>query len=328
MGTGIFQYLLDFDLRLVWVCSEGADTAKLAHHLKRRLNRSLEAGIIGQESYDVRMASLITGDPAALRDCDLIIEAIPEDAGQKQALFNRLDRMVDPECLFASNSSSLRPSMISPAGPRAGRFAGVHFFYPVAMKDIVEVTGSPATLPSTIESIGTLLDSLGRRYIVLDETNSFLLNRIFLDIQTEAWHIVAQGQCTVPAIDRIVGERLFPHGVFDFCDSVGLDTMLASVRNYVQDYPHRSWYAGFMESMATLVANGKLGRKSGEGFYRYPGNGEEAPLPGNADEIATHFHQSYVSASKRFTAQARLPIDDANHAIREYFGLEKGPFER
>ncbi|HNY01456.1 MAG TPA: 3-hydroxyacyl-CoA dehydrogenase family protein [Bacteroidales bacterium] len=327
MGAGLFQLVSESGFSLVWLCSLEADTEKLGSQFARRLKRALEAGILTPGQVEKRAATVITSDPQALHDCDLVIEAIPEELGLKRDLFRQLDGIVQSGCIFASNSSSINPSEMAPASPRARRFAGIHFFYPVAMKNIAEVILSKETDAEALQRIEKFLEAVGRKYIVLDEENGFLLNKLFLDVQNEAWHVVDQGRCTEAEMDAIVREHLFPHGIFDFCDSVGLDTMLASVDHYISRYPHRAHFSGFRDRLAGLVATGKLGRKSGEGFFRYPDCGEPCPLPANSGEIAGYLRQIYLSSSKRLTALARLPIEDANHAIREYFGLERGPYE-
>jgi 3-hydroxyacyl-CoA dehydrogenase len=128
-------------------------------------------------------------------------------------------------------------------------------------------------------------------------------------------------------MDRIVTNSLFTFGIFDFCDSVGIDTMLASVENYTRDYPHKSYYADFLSALSELVSAGRLGMKTNRGFYDYPLPETHAVAPTDADEIAEHLRQTWISSSKRHTATAHLPIDDANSAIREYFDIDKGPFD-
>jgi 3-hydroxyacyl-CoA dehydrogenase len=127
-------------------------------------------------------------------------------------------------------------------------------------------------------------------------------------------------------MDHLVSTRLFPFGVFDFCDSVGLDTMLASIRNYTRDYPHKDYFTGLTEAMESLIAKGRLGVKTHAGFYDYPMEDPPQEEPENAAKIEEHLHQTWFSSCKRFAALAHLPMDDMNHAIREYFSIPTGPF--
>jgi 3-hydroxyacyl-CoA dehydrogenase len=154
-----------------------------------------------------------------------------------------------------------------------------------------------------------------------------MLNKIFLDFQNEAFLIVSSGRCSMAQMDQLVRDHFFPFGVFDFCDSVGLDTMLTSILNYTRDYPHRSYYALLIEKISSLVSQGRLGVKTQAGFYDYPMENKTINVPEGAASIIEYLQQSWLSSCKRFTAQAHIPIEDANHAIREYFDLSKGPFE-
>jgi 3-hydroxybutyryl-CoA dehydrogenase len=327
MGSGIFNYLLDYSFGLVWVCSPEADVDKITRQFVRRVKRSFDAGIIDQERFDMMMQTAISRNPADLHGCDLVIEAIPEILQLKRNLFMQLDKIVTPEAILASNSSSINPSEMAPAGPRGGKFTGLHFFYPVALKNIVEITVTAATEEQTLDAVESFLHDIGRRFITLAEKNSFMLNKIFLDVQNEAFLIIQEGNCSYLQMDQLVKKNMLPFGVFDFCDSVGLDTMLSSIRNYIRDYPHKSYYSRLIETMSDLVSQGKLGMKTHEGFYKYPMEETVAAEPLNAAEIIDHLRQTWISSVKRFTAQAHIPIDDANHAVREYFDISKGPFE-
>jgi 3-hydroxyacyl-CoA dehydrogenase/radical SAM superfamily enzyme YgiQ (UPF0313 family) len=327
MGSAIFNYLLDFNFDLVWICSSDADTDKIIRQFGKRIKRSMEAGIIDRQRLDVLMQTPITKNVVELNDCDLIIEAIPEILDLKRNLFNQLDTIVKADSIFTSNSSSINPSALAPPGGRKVHFAGLHFFYPVPFKNIVEFTITPETSNQTITAVEEFLHAIGRRSITLDEKNSFILNKIFLDFQNEAYRIVLAGNCTHAQIDQLVKKHFFHFGVFDFCDSVGIDTMLASIQNYTRDYPHKDYYGSFITALNDLALAGKFGVKSQEGFYTYPNEGVTDEFPAGSDGIVEHLRQTWLSASKRYTAQSHLPIEDMNWAIKEYFSLEKGPFE-
>ena len=327
MGSSILHYLLGFEFSLVWIGSPACDIEKIRKQFEKRIRRSFEAGIISKERFESLCGTVISCDPVNLGGCDLIIEAIPEDRVQKKLLFERLDAVVKPEAIFVSNSSSILPPEIAPPGSRRERFAGMHFFYPVQLRNIVELIVSADTSPETLGTLERFLQDIGRRYLTLDEHNGFILNKIFLDVQNEAYRIVKAGRCTIGQMDHIVTTFLFPFGIFDFCDSVGIDTLLASVENYTRDYPHKSYYADFLSALSELVSAGQLGQKSGRGFYEYPLQEGVAETPAEAADIAEHLRQTWISSSKRHTATAHLPIDDANSAIREYFDIDKGPFD-
>jgi 3-hydroxybutyryl-CoA dehydrogenase len=327
MGAGIFNYLLDYPFEQVWICSREADLEKILRQFRKKVNRSLDAGIMNPERYNQLKSTIISSDPGDLNDCDLVIEAIPESVVLKRDFFAGIDPHVKPEALFTSNSSSINPSEITPESDRSGRFAGLHFFYPVPFKNIAEITLSPLTTLQTTSAIENFLNIINRRFITLDEKNSFFLNRIFLVVQNEVFLMVKGGRCSVAQADQMVKDHLFPFGVFDFCDSVGIDTMLASIRNYTRDYPHRDYFAVMINMLQYLESQGRLGMKTRAGFYSYPLPEEIIAEPANASEMIHYLRQTWLSSCKRVTAMAHLPLDDANEAIKEYFGLQAGPFE-
>jgi len=327
MGSGLLYYLTGFDLYLTWSCSRAADIDKIRKQFGKRINRSMESGIIDENKHQALLKTTITSELSDLIDCDLIIEAIPEDVKLKRSLFANLDLMVNLGCIFASNSSSIKPSLLSPSAQRQEKFAGLHFFYPVALKNIVEFTVTPETSPVTISAIESFLGDIQRFYLTLDEKNSFILNKIFLDFQLAAFQIVNQGLCSYRQMDELVKKDFFPFGVFDFMDSVGTDTMLASIQNYIADYPHKSWFEPLVLQLQEMVKHGKLGMKTGEGFYHYPSESISMGEFQDSASISEHLRQTWFSSVKRFTAQSHIPIGEINFAVKEYFGLLKGPFE-
>ncbi|MFZ4522867.1 MAG: 3-hydroxyacyl-CoA dehydrogenase family protein [Bacteroidales bacterium] len=326
MGSSIFHYLLGFSYELVWVVSQKAEIEKVSKQFIKRINRSLEAGIIDQQQFERLRQTKISHELSELNDCELIIEAIPEDAELKKALFLQLDSLLMPGAIFTSNSSSINPSQIAPEGDRSGNFVGLHFFYPVALKDIVEVTVSENTTQQTLSRIDLFLHEIQRQYIKLDEENSFILNKIFLDFQNEAFLIVHSGNCSYKQMDLIVRENFFPHGVFDFCDSVGIDTMYNAILNYTINYPDKSNYSLLLSKLSDLISHGRLGMKSQGGFYQYPACELDDETSANDSEILERLNHSWFSAVTRFTKMANIPIETVNRAIKEYFGISEGPF--
>jgi 3-hydroxybutyryl-CoA dehydrogenase len=327
MGSGIFNFLLEKNIRIVWLCSNDTDTDKIERQMTRRILRLPDSDIQSGFKNNIREKVLVTKNIHCLSDCDLIIEAIPENIEAKKSMFVNLNEIVKPGSILTSNSSSIKPSVYNPSADRAGKIAGLHFFYPVALKNIVEINLGTETSQETVGLLSGFLESINRKYLILNHSNVFLLNKILLDVQNEAWLIVEAGHCSKQGIDHLVRKNLFPFGIFDFCDSVGLDTMLASILNYTADYPHRDYYSSLIRGLEHQVKQGKTGMKNGEGFYFYPHETTVDATPANSAEIVFHLRQTWLSASKRFTAQAHIPIDEANYAIKEYFGIEKGPFE-
>ncbi|MFH1296148.1 MAG: 3-hydroxyacyl-CoA dehydrogenase family protein [Bacteroidota bacterium] len=334
MGSSIFYSLLHSPYSLRWIGSPDADVEKLQQHLEKKIHRHLKSGIVGQDEHDrLLLRTIISSDVSHTANCDLVIEAIPEELTLKRQLFADLDRITKSSCILATNSSSFNPSQLFLDSKRDERIIGMHYFFPVPLKETVELIFPEKTSTKVRSTTEAFLRQTGKQILLLNESNSFILNKLFLDIQNETYRIVEQGMATVKQIDTLIKEQLFPVGVFDFMDNVGIETMLAAVRNYTSDYPHKDYYQNLINKLQALVDAGKFGLKSGEGFFRYTegkmsdSSSPEPLRPEVAREITNHLRFTYLNAAKRFTMQSGCTIDEMNQAIREYLGLEKGPFE-
>jgi 3-hydroxybutyryl-CoA dehydrogenase len=330
MGTNLFHYLLNFGFILTWVCSKEASTDKMIKSFNKKIKRLLDTGIIDETAYSNLQANTrITADLQRLKHCDLIIEAIPEDLDLKQRLFMELERVVPGDCIFASNSSSINPSDISTSLSVKNRVVGLHFFYPVALKDIVEFIISAGTSNEVIERVKQFLTLIKRNHLILHEKDSFILNKIYLDFQNEAFLIVYEENMTFSQMDALIKKYLFPAGVFDFCDSVGNDIMLTSVRNYTRDYPNKEYYMKFTLELERLVHDNRSGVKSGAGFYSYPVEFD------NDDFLLNNLKQELIekvverllfimhSSINKFSEQSGISASILNNAMKEYLGSEK-----
>jgi len=334
MGTNLFYYLLNDSFTLRWKCSSAADIEKIKTTFLKRINRSRDAGIYPTITFEKLITeTTISSENEILADCDLIIEALPEEIDIKRKFFETLDAIVDEACIISTNSSSINPTRLIPSPRRSSLFLGLHFFYPVSLKNIVEIIVPNSFFNPALTAVTNFLDMVNRNYIILDEGNSFILNRIFLDFQNESFLMVHKGHISMEQLDALVRKYFFPIGVFELFDSVGIDTMLTSIKNYIENYPHKDYYSPLVNHLETMVQKGILGQKSCHGFYQYP-KGEVGyrtiDFDPNSDpegQLAEHLRSIYLSTVRRFTSQSNLSIPEMNDALKEYFCIKKGPFE-
>ncbi|MBN1198360.1 MAG: 3-hydroxyacyl-CoA dehydrogenase family protein [Bacteroidales bacterium] len=334
MGSSIFYSLVNQPYHLRWIGSTTADIDRLSQNFQKKIRRAQKTGMLSQAHFDLLSSqTIISSDLRDASDCDLIIEAIPEEVLLKQDLFKRLDLIVKPSTILASNSSSINPSILFTGTHRDHQIIGIHYFYPVILKESVELTFTLQTAAEARENARLFLQNTHKRILELDESNSFILNRLFLDIQNEAYRICEQGIVSEEQIDQLVKEHLFPVGIFEFMDSVGIDILLNSIRNYVEAYPNKEYYSGLVSRLQKLVDDGKTGKKTGQGFYLYKDSLPVIPVLSQKlshkkiSEIIEFMKYTYLNTAKRFTMQSGCTIGEMNLAIKEYLGLEKGPFE-
>ncbi|MCX6282984.1 MAG: 3-hydroxyacyl-CoA dehydrogenase family protein [Bacteroidetes bacterium] len=331
MGTNLAHYIIESGIEIRWLVSPLADLPKISRSIEKKIRRLYENGIITDDKYDKLRNSRASYDIKVLADCSLVIEAVAEETGLKKRVLNETDSILQADAILVSNSSSINPSVLCPSKAREKNFAGLHFFYPVNLVNIVEIVRGPGTSGETVDRLTAFLDIIKRRFIILEEEEGFILNRIFLDVQNEAYRIVGQAKASCADIDQAVKGKLLPSGIFEFFDHVGLDIMLVSIRNYTARYPHADYYTPLISKLEELTSEGHLGRKSGRGFFDYTGNEtfikSASANPEELEEIRNHLEFTYKNAARRFITHSGLTIDELNEALKEYFGTEQGPFE-
>ena len=329
MGTNLFYYLLDFGFSIIWMCSKEAETEKIINSFNKKLKRSLDAGIMDETSCsNIKENTIITNDIQHMQQCDLVIESISENLTIKRNLFEELDRIAGYRCILATNSSSFKSSELLSSESRKDRLVGIHFFYPVALKSIVEFIVNEYTSEDTVKKINRFLGIIKREPLHLKENDSFILNKIFLDFQNEAFLIVNEGVITIPQMDSLVKNYLFPVGVFDFCDSVGNDIMLTSVRNYIRDYIAKDHYLLFVNELERLVKANQLGLKSNTGFYTYPVEDQQEDILVSLrqdliDSSVKRLQSTLALSLKRFSSRSGIDLAILNDAMKEYLGTDK-----
>ncbi|MCD4730631.1 MAG: 3-hydroxyacyl-CoA dehydrogenase family protein, partial [Bacteroidales bacterium] len=230
MGTNLFHFLAGFPFRLILICKSTGAAEKIKQTFKRKLERSLKHGLTDRTTYDFRLSNtIISYSLRDLKDCDLVIESISENLEFKKDLFQNLDQIISKTCILASNSSSISPEYLIPHKKRKHNTIGLHFFYPVALTDLAEVNTLNTTSPETIGFIKSFLNQINKFQLVFSETSNFTINKMFLKLQAGCCELHRQYGLSYASIDAIIKEALFPVGVFEFFDHVGIDTMLAAV---------------------------------------------------------------------------------------------------
>lgn len=238
--------------------------------IKANLDKGVEKGKTTAEQRAVTLGNLAgtTDLAAAVKPAGLVIEAVPEKLELKQGLFKDLDRQCAAETVFASNTSSLSIAKIASATRRPDRFVGMHFFNPVHIMKLLEIVVTDTTSPATLETAKAAGAKFGKDCIVVKDFPGFATSRLGVCLGLEAIRMVEQGVASPADIDKALELGYnHPMGPLRLSDLVGLD-----VRLDIADYLHRELKSDVFKApqlMRDMVKSGKLGKKSGQGFYSW-----------------------------------------------------------
>jgi 3-hydroxyacyl-CoA dehydrogenase len=200
-------------------------------------------------------------------DVDFVIEAVPERIEIKQAVFAELDEVTPGHAILASNTSSLSITDMAVATNRPDKVLGFHFFYPASIMRLIEVIEGEDTSPESAQAAMNFAQTVRKTPIRCGEAPGFVVNRILNSSASELWRVQEEGGIDVKELDRLVSEsRAAPVGPFYLADLLGLDTVV-HVAEYLREAYGDSFYVH--ERMRELVSEGKLGAKTGEGFYEH-----------------------------------------------------------
>ncbi len=213
---------------------------------------------------------------ADFKDRDLVIEAVIEVMGAKKEVFEELDRVCPPSTIFTSNTSSLTIIEIAAATKRPDRFAGLHFFNPPVVMQLVEVVKAITTSDATVEALRAFVTRLGHTPVICKDTPGFIVNRLMIPIMLEAIRALEQGVATAEDIDKAVKLGLrHPMGPFELIDYTGLDINLHVANTFFEEFRDPRWAPPPL--LKRMVLAGHLGVKTGRGFYEYDESGKRKP---------------------------------------------------
>jgi 3-hydroxybutyryl-CoA dehydrogenase len=278
MGTGIAQVaaLGGYPTQLYDAIPEAAESG--AVRLGEALAKGVDRGRWSEAEGDDAAARVRPAlEIAELAGCDLLIEAAPEDVELKRELFAAVAAVCGSEAILATNTSSLRVAEIAAGVPSPERVVGMHFFNPPVLMKLVEVVAAPASSEQALAATTEVAQRMRRTPIRARDTPGFVANRLARPFALEALRMLGDGLADVATIDRVV--RLgggFRMGPFELIDLIGLDVNLSIARSfYGQGGEPERWRPSPIQER--LVAEGKLGRKSGHGYYAYEAGNKREP---------------------------------------------------
>lgn len=269
MGSGIAQLCIQSGYETITreISQERLDRGLST--IKSYLDRGVERGRMPPEERDQAMARL--KGTVALEDmagCDLVIESVIEDVGEKRIVFAALDRVCSPQTILASNTSSIAIMEMAAATNRPDRVIGIHFFNPAPVMRGLELIRCLATSDETLETARTFGQSIGKTVIVTKDTAGFLVNRLLMPYILDAIRLYEAGVASKEDIDNgmVLGCN-HPMGPLALADLLGLDILNHIAHTLYEEFGEPRFMSPPL--LKRMVLAGHLGRKSGEGFYEY-----------------------------------------------------------
>ena len=269
MGTGIAHVsaLSGFDVTLVDI-----EQNLLEHSLtsiKKGLKRQVDKGKISQDEMNAALVRIQTiTEMKSLSSEDIVIEAATENKEVKISIFSELDTFCPEKTILASNTSSISISLIASATNRPEKVIGMHFMNPVPIMKLVEIIRGKLTSDETTEKVKNLVEVLNKIPVECNDSSGFVSNRILMPMINEAVCCLADGVATAEAIDKIMTLGMaHPMGPLTLADLIGLDICLAIMKVLHRDMGDNKYRP--CPLLEEMVSAGNLGRKTGQGFYRY-----------------------------------------------------------
>lgn len=269
MGLDIGQVMAKKGIEVVFRDINDAILDAAKAKLNKGLDKLVAKGKMDEAGKEAILSKIsFTTELSAAADADLVVEAIVENVDIKKSVFAELDGICKPETIFATNTSSIAITQIAAATKRADKFIGMHFFNPATVMKLVEVIRGLHTSDETFKAVYDLSAEIGKEPVEVQEGPGFVVNRILIPMINEAIMVYEEGLASVEDIDKAMKLGCnHPMGPLALADLIGLDTCLHIMDVYLAETGDSKYRASRL--LRQMVRGGKLGRKTGSGFYDY-----------------------------------------------------------
>ncbi|MCS6807699.1 MAG: 3-hydroxyacyl-CoA dehydrogenase NAD-binding domain-containing protein [Bacteroidota bacterium] len=288
MGAGIAQVCLQSGFHVLLYDTADAALAKAEQYITNTFEKALRKGRMSSQEYvSARVRLTLVSSLHLLHPCSIVVEAIIEQAKAKQQLYDSLEDVVAHESIIASNTSSLSITALAASMRYPERFVGLHFFNPAPVMRLVEIVSGMRTSPTTVEYAVRFAQQLGKQPVKVRDVPGFIVNRVARNYYLEAMRLVSEGAATIPQVDTLMRSAGFKMGPFELMDVIGMDVNFTVSMSLWEQYFYEPRLTPVLLQKHYVDA-GLLGRKTGEGFYKYGADGEKIlPQRSSSDAPST-----------------------------------------
>jgi 3-hydroxybutyryl-CoA dehydrogenase len=270
MGNGIAHVFAQKGFKVNLIDTQAAALEKALQTIQKNLDRQLAKNVIDEATKTATLANITTKTSIqeGVSNADLVVEAATENSDIKKSIFTQLDQYAPAQCILASNTSSISITQLANATQRPSQVIGMHFMNPVPVMKLVEIINGQATSEATTEAIVTLTKTIDKIPCVVKDFPGFIANRILMPMINEAIIALSEGVSDAATIDQIMKLGMaHPMGPLQLADYIGLD-VCRNIMVIMQEGFQNDKYAP-SPLLVQLVSEGKLGVKTGQGFYTY-----------------------------------------------------------
>ncbi|MDA0567137.1 NAD(P)-binding domain-containing protein [Streptomonospora sp. S1-112] len=339
MGAGIAEVFARAGFHVTGVEIDGAALERGRAHVERSLAKAVAKGkLTAEEERTILGRIAFSTDRADLADADFAVEAVPERMDLKRDVFADLDRICPPGTILATNTSSLSVTEIAALTGRPDKVVGLHFFNPAPVMKLTEVVGTVSTAPATVEITAEVAKRIGKTPVVVGDRAGFVANALLVPYINDAISVYERRLASREEIDTaITKDAGLPMGPLTLADLVGLDVCLAVMDVLWAEFRSPRFVAAPL--LRRMVAAGRLGRKTGRGFYDHnaaDNPAEEPPTGVLAERVRSGAHgfdlaglllAPHIDDALRMVGDGYATAQDVDTAMRFGCGYPKGPIE-
>ena len=314
MGAEIAQVISYSGLPVVLKEINDELAQKALGHIRKVYQTRVDKGKMTPQDMEAKMSLVsVATSYDALKDVDIVIEAVPEKLELKKKVFSEIDAVLPEHAILASNTSALSISALGACTKRADKVVGIHFFFPAHVMKLIEVIPGLATSEETVTDSIAFCESLRKLPVRVNECAGFLVNRLLMPYLNEAAFCVEEGSASLKQIDQAMVDFGFPMGPFILVDTIGLDICHDVVGVLLEEYGSRMTPAKLWDA---VHQKGRFGVKSGAGFYSYGAQSDDKTV----DNIIAEFQKKAPALKSPFSVERLMltMINEAAFCIQEH----------